>query len=393
MLGKDTIRLDYKADKIQMVKEKKYKVAMIGVGDITMLHRPAYLDFPQAELAALCDVDEKFLARRAAEWGVEKTYTDYRELLADPDIDIVEVNTPHHLHKPLVVDALAAGKNVACQKPISTTVADAQAMVDAETASKGRLRILENFVFYPPYVRAKELIAAGEIGDPLTVRFKLGSGLFGSRWVPLRAELWHLLESEKGMGQAVFDDGYHKLSMAIFLLGGIESVKGFIDRSFAYIDEPAQLIWRYKDSPALGSFDIAFSPSMYTSSKYFAADERIDIVGAKGMIHLSGCTGKIMDTAPLILYRDQKRYLFEDLETDWQASFTAGIRAFPQAITDDTECLLSGQRALDVLRFAYALIIAAKTGREILPDEVTDELVAQELLGKKSGAAIGKEAT
>ena len=197
--------------------------------------------------------------------------------------------------------------------------------------------------------------------------------------MPLKSELWHLTEVEKGMGQAVFDDGYHKLSMAIHLLGNIESVIGFVDRSFAFIDEPAQIIWRYKDKAALGSFDIAFSPNLYTPSKYFPADERIDIVGTRGMINLTCCTGRITDEAPLILYRDGKRMLFEDIETDWQASFTAGIRDFPLSIAEGRETLLSGQRALDILRFAYAAILSGHSGSMVRPDDVTDERIKKEL--------------
>lgn len=360
---------------------------MIGAGDITSLHEPAYRDCADAALVALCDANPDLLAQRSAAWGVPRATTDYRELLRDPEIDIVEVNLPHHLHAPVVIEALAAGKHVACQKPIATSVADAEAMVRAADASRGRLRILENFVFYPPYVRAKELLDAGEIGAPLTVRFKLGSSLFGSRWIPLRSELWHLTEVEKGMGQAVFDDGYHKLSMAIFLFGPIASVQGFIGRSLTYIDEPAQLMWRYRDHPVLGSFDAAFSPNLFISSRYFPADERIDIVGTRGMLRLRGCTGQLTDDAPLALYRDGRRELIEDIDTDWQASFTAGIRDFPRAIKEGREALLSGRRGLEILRFAYALIVAAKTGTEVRPDEVTDELVRERLGLTPAGGA------
>lgn len=364
-------------------KTKKFRVAMIGVGDITPLHYEAYRNFEHAELYAICDIDRNLLEERKLQWKVVKATTDYKEILAAPEIDIVEVNTPHHLHKKFVVEALEAGKHVACQKPIATSVAEAEAMIAAEKRSRGRLRIIENFVFYPPYAKAKELIEAGEIGEPLSVRFKLGTALFGSRWIPLRSELWHLVESERGMGQAVFDDGYHKLSMAIHYFGSIESVKGFIDRSFAYVDAPAQLIWRYKGKKVLGSFDIALSPNLYVSSKYFPADERIEIVGTKGIINLTCCTGRLTDEPPLILYRDGKSFLFEDIETDWQASFTAGIRDFPMALKEGCDTLISAQRALDILKFAYALIIAAKKGTEVRPDDVTDEMVKSELLSTR----------
>jgi len=354
---------------------------MIGVGDITPLHYAAYKGFPAAEITAICDLDKQLLARRRREWGVARTTTDYREILRDPEIHIVEVNTPHDTHARFVVEALEAGKHVACQKPMSTSLEEGEAMVAAAARSPGRLRILENFVFYPPYVKARELMEAGEIGEVLTIRFKLGSSVFGARWIPIRTNLWRLPESDKGMGWAVFDDGYHKLSMAIHLLGPIESVKGFIDRSFRYIDEPAQLIWRYKDTEALGSFDIAFSPNLYIQSDYFSADERIDITGTRGMITLTRCTGQLADEAPLILYRDGTRVLFEDIEADWQASFTAGVRDFPLSILENRETLISAQRAQEITRFAYALTLASRTGEEVRPDEVTDARVREAFPG------------
>ncbi len=366
-------------------KKPKLKVAMIGLGDITFLHQPAYVDFEHGELVSICDVSRELLDRRKQEWGIAKLETDYKNILADPDIDIVEINTPHHLHKKLVIEALEAGKHVACQKPIATSISDSEAMVQAANSNPGQLRIFENFVFYPPYVKAKELIEAGEIGEILTIRFKLGTGFFGSRWIPLSSELWHLTESANGMGQAVFDDGYHKLSMAIHLVGPILSVMGFIDRTFFYADEPAQLMWRYKERKTLGSFDIALAPSLYTSSKYFPADERIDIVGTSGTINLSCCTGKIFDGAPLTLYKDGARYCFDDLETDWAASFVAGIRDFPLAIKENRQSLISSERATEIVKFAYALIVSAKLGKEIRPDEVTDDLVADSLGIKRKG--------
>ncbi|NLH47434.1 MAG: Gfo/Idh/MocA family oxidoreductase [Myxococcales bacterium] len=361
--------------------ERKLRAAMIGVGDITLLHYPAYRDCPDVELALLCDVDENLLARRRAEWGVTRTTTDYRAVLQDPTIDLVEVNTPHHLHKKFVLEALAAGKHVACQKPLATSLAEAEEMAAAARRGPGRFRVLENFVFYPPYVKAKELLEAGEIGEVLTIRFKLGTGLFGSRWVPLKSELWHLLEYEQGRGQAIFDDGYHKLSTAIHFLGAIEAVKAFVDCSFAYVDEPAQILWCYRDKRALGSFDIAFQPNLYTRSKYFPADERIDIVGTKGLIQLTRCTAQILDEPALILYRDGRRTLFDELETDWQASFTAGIRDFPRAIRENRDTLLTGERAVEILRFAFAIIVAGRLGREVRPAEVTDDLVREAVHG------------
>lgn len=359
------------------IKDRKLRAAIAGVGDISMMHRPGYVDNPDCELYAICDPDARRLEIRANEWKPRKAYSDYSELLADPDVDIVEVLTPHHLHADMVVAAARAGKHVSVQKPMCNTVAEADRMIEAAKRAGVKLKVFENFVFYPPYVKAKELIAAGDIGEPLTVRFKLGTCLFGARYYPLSVELWHMLEVEKGMGQAIYDDGYHKLSQAIDLIGEIDAVRGWVDRSFAYADMPGLLMWRYKNSECLGTFDLGLSPNLFNRSKYFAADERIDITGTKGSISITRCSAQMLDAPALILTKEGQRTLFDDIRADWQDSFTDSTRHFVQCVKNDGEPLLTGERARQVMRFAYACIIAGKTRAEVRPDEIDDDFIRE----------------
>src|SRR3990172_3425786 len=102
--------------------ESRLRVALVGCGRIADLQRLGYLDHPHAELAAVCDRDEARARRRAAEWGVPKVYTDLDRLLADPELDAVEILTPHHLHAEHAVAALEAGKHVSLQKPPTRTL-------------------------------------------------------------------------------------------------------------------------------------------------------------------------------------------------------------------------------------------------------------------------------
>jgi len=359
------------------LKKRKLKAAIIGVGDISMMHQPGYADNPDCELYAICDSSPDRLARRMEEWKPKKSFLDYKEMLADPEIDIVEVLTPHSSHEEIVVAACEAGKNVSVQKPMCITIGEADAMIAAARRTGVKLKVFENFVFYPPYVKAKELIAAGEIGEPLSVRFKLGTCMFGSRYYPLSVELWHLLEVEKGMGQAIFDDGYHKLSQAIDLFGGISVVRGWVDRSFAYADMPGALIWRYKDSDCLGAFDLGISPNLYNKSKYFAADERIDITGSRGSISITRCSAQMLDAPALTLIKGGKRILFDDIRADWQDSFSDSTRHFVKSVLDGGDPHLTGERGKQIVQFAYACIIAGKTRAEVRPDEVTDEMIQE----------------
>ena len=110
---------------------ERLRVGLIGVGGIARLHALGYQDNPQAELYALCDVDEGLLQQRAKEWGAQRTYSDYRQLLADPHVKAVEVITPHHLHAPMGIAALEAGKHVSMQKPMAVSVTECDALIAA----------------------------------------------------------------------------------------------------------------------------------------------------------------------------------------------------------------------------------------------------------------------
>ena len=160
------------------------RVAFLGTGRISDLHALAYLDDKRADIVAVCDRSIDLARARGRRWGVAENhiFSDYHEMLAAPDIDLVEILLPHHLHHQATLDAIAAGKHVSVQKPMALTVAQADEMVTAASAAGLTLKVYENFIFYPPVQRAKALIDDGEIGDPLTIRIKSNSGISPTEW-------------------------------------------------------------------------------------------------------------------------------------------------------------------------------------------------------------------
>jgi predicted dehydrogenase len=97
---------------------------------------------------------------------VDRVYTGFGKLLADPQVDLVELLVPHHLHASMTVAACQAGKHVSVPKPMALTASEADQMIAAAGSAGVVLRVYEDFVFYEPFVRAKEMIEAGEIGEP-----------------------------------------------------------------------------------------------------------------------------------------------------------------------------------------------------------------------------------
>ena len=100
---------------------KKVRIGIIGIGGISAKHIDELLKCENAEIVALCDIDEKALAKGREKTGVliEKCYTDYKALIADPDVDAVEICTPNHLHAEMARAVLAAEKPVNLEKPIA----------------------------------------------------------------------------------------------------------------------------------------------------------------------------------------------------------------------------------------------------------------------------------
>ncbi len=352
---------------------KKLKFGFIGAGRITDMHVPAFRNNEKAEIYAVCDANEDVAKRRQKEWNCQKYYTNYHDLLNDKNIDAVEITTPHYLHKQMVIDTARAKKAVSVQKPMAMNIKECDEMISACKKEGVKLKVFENFVFYPPYVKAKELIENGEIGEPFTIRFKLGTCGKGGWYTPLTAWIWRLNQTECGGGPAIFDDGYHKFSLALFFFGEVEKVFAWIDRSFVFIDSPAMILWKYKNSEKYGYFEATLSPHITCRSKYYSADERVEITGEKGTIWITRCTGRLLDVPPLILFKDGKTICFENIRCDWVDSFIDSTNHFINCIIEDKDPILTGEQGKKVMQLAIASYISSRERKEIVPDKIIGE--------------------
>ncbi len=100
------------------------------------LHQLGYVGREDAIITAVCDTNKSTARKQAKEWGVEKVYSDYRQVLEDKEIDVVELLTPHHLHCPMTVQAAQAGKHISVQKPMALSAAEADEMIFAAAKSR-----------------------------------------------------------------------------------------------------------------------------------------------------------------------------------------------------------------------------------------------------------------
>ena len=346
-------------------------VGIIGTGRISDLHAIEYLQSDRAQIVAVCDIDEESARRRAGEWGVPpaRVFSNHHDLLALPDLDLVEILLPHHLHHPVALDTLAAGKHVSVQKPMALTLPQADEMIAAAAATEKTLRVYENFIFYPPIVRAKALIDAGEIGDPLTIRIKSNAGFSPTAWhVPLTAWAWRFNPEICGGGPLLFDDGHHKFALAWHFMGLAEEVHAWIGEMELMpgrvLDTPAIVSWKFPAN-RFGSLEVVYSPQLQIDTRYYAQDDRVEITGTKGVLWINGGHGRLSDSPALVLCRDGKTRTFDDIPTGWEQSFIHATRHLIDALHDGGPPSLTGAEGRTILRSLLAAQHSARTGPSV----------------------------
>ena len=347
------------------------RVGFIGTGRISDLHALEYRQNQRASITAVCDIDAEAAQRRAAAWDVPPTrvFTNHRDLLALPDIDLVEILLPHHLHHAVTLAALAAGKHVSVQKPIALSLTQADDMIAAATAADKTLRVYENFIFYPPIVHAKDLIDAGEIGDPLTIRIKSNAGFSPTAWhVPLSAWAWRFNPETCGGGPMLFDDGHHKFALAHHFMDQPQEVHAWIGEMELMpgrvLDTPAIVSWKFPGN-RLGSLEVVYSPQLHIDTRYYAQDDRIEITGTSGVIWINGGHGRLTDTAPVTLARDGKTRTFHNIPTGWEQSFIQATRHLIDALHTGNPPRLTGPEGRTILRSLLAAQHSARTGQSV----------------------------
>lgn len=385
----------------------KLKFVLVGCGRIATLHVPGYRNHPDAELYGVCDKNGAKAAAFAKEHEIARVYDRYEDVLSDPEVDAVELLVPHHLHCAMTVAACEAGKHVSVQKPMALNLAECDAMIAAAKKAGVRLKVFENFVFYPPYQLAKRMLDEGQIGDPVSIRYKMnnaglcsanrpgaegrtkqavkrtGEALSETGWkVDSASWLWRLNDTLAGGGPLVFDDGYHKFSVIMQMMGDVEKVSAWIDCSpvlpGVYQDCPAMIMWKHKDGRRYGVMDIVDSPEMYVQSKYYTCDERMEITGTRGVIWVTRCTATMMpEVAPVVMYRDGKLTEYRDMPCDWGDSFKNSTLDFIESVACGREPVLSGERGREVLKFALAAIDSSRRGQEIYLDSYEDRKTAK----------------
>jgi predicted dehydrogenase len=176
----------------------------------------------QPILEIVADIDAKALEKWAEEFGFARWTTNWREIVEDPGVDLVDITTPNHLHAEMAIAAARAGKHIYCEKPLATTSADAARIVGAVEKS-GVISIVGfNYLKNPAQAFAKQLIESGDLGEITLFRGTFDQDFLANPDVPFSWRLDHALAGTGALG----DLGSHSIAFAQFLVGDILEVCG-----------------------------------------------------------------------------------------------------------------------------------------------------------------------
>jgi predicted dehydrogenase len=195
------------------------RAGVIGTGFIGPVHVEA-LRRVGVDVTAICDVGD-LAAKAAARLRIPRAFSDYREMLACPEVDVVHITTPNRFHCEMSLAALRAGKHVVCEKPLAMNTTETARIVAKAKAAKRVFAVNYNVRFYPAVLALRRLVARGELGEIIHV-----NGSYMQDWLFKDTDYnWRLLPKEGGRLRAVADIGTHWMDTVSFILGaGIQSV-------------------------------------------------------------------------------------------------------------------------------------------------------------------------
>ena len=360
--------------------DKKVRIGIIGCGGIANgKHMPALSTLDDIEMVAFCDLIEERAIKAAKQYGVEgaKVYTDYKELLKDETIEVVHVCTPNRSHSFISIDAMEAGKNVMCEKPMAKTYAEAKAMYETSLKTGKLLTIGYQNRQCANNRYAKSVCASGEIGEAYYAK----AIAIRRRAVPTWGVF--LNEYEQGGGPLI-DIGTHALDLTLYMMNNYKP-KMVVGTTFKKLGQQKRAAnsWGDWDPDKFTVEDSAFGFIVMENGATITLESAwaLNIADPREAI----CT-LCGDKAGADYYGPDESLQFNYVKYGRQVierpSFDAGGVAFYEgdrhpdpkdvecrvwynAILNDTEVMTKPEQALVVTQILEAIYESAKTGEPV----------------------------
>lgn len=338
-------------------------IGIIGCGKIAQVrHIPEYAENPDAKLAAFFSPNRARAQEQADKYG-GKVYDTAEALLADPDIDAVSICAANYAHAELSIQALNAGKHVLCEKPMATTLADCEAMVECAKKNGKFLMIGHNQRLAKAHMEAKRLIDEGLIGDIITFRTSFGHGGPETWSISPGKNVWFFDKKKAAMG-VMADLGVHKTDLIQYLTGQrvvrttarlVTLDKRGEDGELIGVDDNAVCIYEMSG----GAFG-----TMTASWTYYAAEDNSTVLyGTRGEMRIYD------DPAHSIVVKladgTVQTYDVEQIQTNDNQTKSGVIDLWVDCLKNNRAPEISGESALYAMRAVFASIESSQTGKTV----------------------------
>jgi len=320
----------------------KVGFGLIGCGDIAQKRvAPALRDLLNCELVGVSRAQSNLAESFAKQFGANRWYADWRELIRDDEITAVYIATPVNLHVEQTIAAATAGKHVLCEKPMGLSASECEQMIESCRSNNVKLGIAYYRHFYPVVRRMNEIIESGEIGKPVVAQIN------AFEWfdpIPSHPRSW-LLKKERSGGGPMFDFGCHRIEVLLDLFGKIETVKATKSNTFfkREVEDVATAIFQFeRDTTA--TLSVAHSVR--------EAQDTLDIFGSEGSLHVT------------VLNEGKLRVISEAGERTESLPPATNIHQpliddFAQAVLEDRSPVVTGEIGLAVAEIEDAINVSS----------------------------------
>ncbi|NUL82836.1 MAG: Gfo/Idh/MocA family oxidoreductase [Armatimonadetes bacterium] len=348
---------------------KSLKVGVIGVAGIARTHFPGWRESPHTELYALADNNADNLRKIGAEQDIDRLYDSGEALIADPEIDIVDVCTPNMYHAPLTVAALNAGKHVICEKPLAPTPADIRQMIEARDRSGKMLMTAQHFRYTGTAKALKTEIDGGALGQVYHAR----SWMLRRSGAPTGPGF--VMKQHAGGGPCI-DIGVHILDLTLWMMGHPKpvAVSGITqDRlrrqpgAFSNWGGPIPEYWDVEEfAAAFVRFDngatLMLEVSWLLHHKTLSEDMQMWLYGEKGGAHWPN--NEILRT-----HNETRQHSNATLvNAEGGEPHAKECMAFAEAVANGLPSPVPAEQSLDVITILDGLYRSADEGKEIRLD-------------------------
>ena len=316
----------------------------------------------EAAVVAVASPSPGHAGEFAARHGVARAYGDYRELVRDPDVDMIWITTPNDLHARITIEAARAGKHVVCEKPLCLTLEEADAMIDACARAGVLLLYAEELFFAPKYVKAKRMADEGAFGRVHLV--KQGEKHSG----PHADWFWDV---ERSGGGALMDLGCHGIAFCWWFLGKprVRSVYSHLSTQVhaarTAADDEAVTIVEF-ETGAVGMIENSWN-------RPGGMDDSIEVFGDKGQTYADMLMGNALPTYSEVGFgyavekaATTKGWTFPVFEEQWNYGFPQELRHFARCVRGIETPISDGAAGRLVLEVLYAGYASAGLGRRVM---------------------------